>query len=227
MDIPTQTIEAELEKVFIHAMPFGKFWINERIASEFFGVSRTIIRELLFKFQQRSLISKDDNSHWTVGPLTAAILQHQYEVRHALEPLALRGSSQTIELTYLSQLIEDLKNNINAEHMNPEDIKKIEYEFHYGIHKNNPNKMLLKMLYQVQTPLLIKQTFLELVGIENASQTLNEHLAVLTLVRWGAIDAACEALKFHIETSANKMYQRLKAFSVLPRPDFPPYLREI
>lgn len=226
-DISANSIEDAFEKELIAAMPFGRFWINERIASEYYGVSRTIIRELLFKFQQRMLVSKDERSHWIVGPLTSTILQQQYDTRYALEPVALREYSKSMNQQYIMHLLDVLENSLNTEKLTPEQIRKVEFEFHYGLYQNNANKLLLETLRQAQTPLLINQMFFEIIGTKDATQALNEHTVILRLLRWGALDAACETLRFHIESAANRMHQRLKAFSVFPRPEHPPFLKSV
>ena len=65
-----QTVESDI----LNCMPFGTYQISEAGLGDHFSVSRTVIRDVLSRMQDRALISKDRSSHWIAGPLSARML---------------------------------------------------------------------------------------------------------------------------------------------------------
>lgn len=220
------SIEAAFEEALIDALPFGQFWINEKDAADHFAVSRTVVRELLIKFQDRMLVQKDSRSHWVVGPMTARMIDQHYEIRAELEPLALRLSAPLIKSETVTQMMKKIDRLRETDQPSLKDMLDMESDIHVRLLAGCPNPMVLHMLRHAQVPLAVNRIFLQRVGTISSRHSLSEHYILLDLTLRGAIDAACEAMHAHILFGAQRMRQRLKTFSVFPVTDLPPFLRE-
>lgn len=100
--------------------------------AEHYDVSRTVARDVLSRLQERGLVRKNQSSHWVAGPLTAKDIHELYELRSALEPLALRSVA-----THASrENLEACRESCNVAH--PEDcaielIDRIEFDLHESL----------------------------------------------------------------------------------------------
>lgn len=221
-------IAREFEASLAQALPFGQYRVHEQSAADNFEVSRTIIRELLSRFQDRGLVRKDMRSHWVVGPLTARDIEHYFAIRGQLEPLALIGSAPLIPPSDIDAALHRAKAAIaEGDQLEPRQIEVLETDLHLTLLAKTPNPHLLRMVHQSQIALSVNQVFAETVGTRPFKASLTEHCIVLEFLLRGSCDAAGHALKEHLHLSAARTRERLMSFSVFPEPDLPDYLRPI
>lgn len=224
----SQVIAKAFEASIAQALPFGMYRVHEQAAADHFGVSRTIIRELLSRFQDRGLVSKDLRSHWTVGPLTALDVAHYFAIRAKLEPLALIESAPLLTQQVLSETLSRAQAALdNADHLAPAALEQLETDLHFTLLGQAPNPHLLRMVRQSQVALSVNQVFAETVGTRPFAVALMEHCMVFEFLMRGSWNAAGAALEEHLNLSAGRTRKRLMAFSVFPEPDLPEYLRPI
>jgi DNA-binding GntR family transcriptional regulator len=224
----SQRIAKAFETSIAQALPFGMYRVHEQAAADHFGVSRTIIRELLSRFQDRGLVRKDLRSHWAVGPLTALDVAHYFAIRAKLEPLALTESAPLLP----QQVIFDTQARAraaleNADNLAPAQLERLETDLHVTLLAKTPNPHLMRMIQQSQIALSVNQVFAETVGTRPFSVALMEHCIVLEFLMRGSWSAAAAAMAEHLHLSAARTRKRLMAFSVFPEPDLPDYLRRI
>ena len=209
-------------------LPFGLYRVHEQAAADHFNVSRTIIRELLSRFQDRGLLRKDLRSHWVVGPLTALDVAHYFAIRAKLEPLALMESAPLLPQDLVSRMhVQARAATETADNLAPSQLERLETDLHITLLAQTPNPHLLRMIHQSQIALSVNQVFAETVGTKPFSIVLMEHCIVLEFLIRGSWKAAADALEEHLHLSAARTRKRLMAFSVFPEPDLPAYLRRI
>ena len=223
-----QRIAQAFEASIAQALPFGLYRVNEQAAADHFDVSRTIIRELLSRFQDRGLLRKDLRSHWVVGPLTAQDVAHYFAIRAKLEPLALLESAPLLS----QDLISHMQVRAHAAMKTSEDIalgdlNRLETDLHVTLLSKSPNPHLRRMIHQSQIALSVNQVFAETVGTKPFSLALMEHCVVHEFLIRGSWNAAANALEEHLNLSAGRTRKRLMAFSVFPEPELPDYLRRV
>lgn len=224
----SQRIARTFETSIAQALPFGMYRVHEQAAADYFGVSRTIVRELLSRFQDRGLVRKDLKSHWTVGPLTALDVAHYFAIRARLEPLALSESARLLPQQELQDTLARARDALEtADNLAPAQLEQLEQDLHVNLLEKAPNPHLLRMIQQSQIALSVNQVFAETVGTRPFSVALMEHCIVLEFLVRGSWDAAANAMEEHLHLSADRTRKRLMAFSVFPEPDLPDYLRAI
>lgn len=226
--VTADRIARDFEASVAQALPFGQYRVHEQAAADHFGVSRTIIRELLSRFQDRGLVRKDLRSHWVVGPLTARDVEHYFAIRGRLEPLALLDSAPLMPPEYIDATLERARSGLTmGDRLPPEQIELLETEMHVTLLAQTPNAHLLRIIHQSQIALTVNKVFAETVGTRPFGAALTEHCIVLEFLLRGSWEAAADALQEHLRISAARTSKRLMAFSVFPQPDLPEYLRPI
>lgn len=223
-----QRIAQAFEASIAQALPFGLYRVNEQAAADHFDVSRTIIRELLSRFQDRGLLRKDLRSHWVVGPLTAQDVAHYFAIRAKLEPLALLETAPLLSQDLISHMqVRAHAAKKTSEDITLSDLNRLETDLHVTLLSKSPNPHLRRMIHQSQIALSVNQVFAETVGTKPFSLALMEHCVVYEFLIRGSWNAAANALEEHLNLSAGRTRKRLMAFSVFPEPDLPDYLRRV
>ena len=223
-----QRIAADFEASIVQALPFGLYRVHEQAAADHFDVSRTIIRELLSRLQDRGLLRKDLRSHWVVGPLTALDVAHYFSIRAKLEPLALMESAPLLSQGLISQLhAQTITATEKAGSLTLGMHEQLETDLHITLLGRSPNPHLLRMIRQSQIGLSINQVFAETVGAKSFSNSPMEHRIVFEFLIRGSWDSAATAMEEHLRLSAARTRKRLMAFSVFKEPNLPNYLRRI
>ncbi|MBW3097818.1 GntR family transcriptional regulator [Pseudohoeflea coraliihabitans] len=219
-------IAEDFEREIVNAMPFGLYRINEMAAAEHYQVSRTIIRELLQRLQDRGLVRKDRRSHWVVGPLTARDVAHYFSIRQKLEPLALRESAPEMALDDICEMVTRTREALESgDDVMGERVDALERDIHWRLLRQTSNQHLLRMIEQSQIALVVNKVFSSSIGARPFRQPLEEHAIILEFVIRGSHDAAANALEEHLRLSADRTGKRLMALSVFPTPDFHGYLK--
>jgi len=215
----------DIEQQIANLLPFGEFWVNEQKAADHYHVSRTIIRQALSKFAERGLIGKDYRSHWTVGPLTSKRLNDLFIIRSKLEPLALREAAENISSKSIHQWLERCHNaRDNARDISQETIKQLEDDLHVHLLEYSNNTPLLRFIHQSQLALVVNDVFAKPRNTRPFSAAMTEHIMIYEYLLRGAVEPAALALETHIQLSAKRTTQRLKALSIFPMPPLPSWL---
>ena len=85
-----ERVYEEVETAVAASLVFGDFRIIESELGDYYGVSRTVVRDVLSRLHERGLIAKTASSHWVVNALTAQSVRERFKLREILEPEALR-----------------------------------------------------------------------------------------------------------------------------------------
>ncbi len=224
--VAAQRIARNFEDSLANALPFGSFRVNEQAAADHFEVSRTAIRELLSRFQDRGMIHKDRRSHWVVGPLTARDVAHYFSIRGKLEPLALLDSAPRMSPAEISRMWQAVDDAITGRtELDAQQIEELEADLHVRLLAQSPNSFLLRMIRQSQIALVVNRVFASFIGARPFEVALREHLIVLEFLKREAYEAAAQAMEEHMSLAATRTRNRLMAISVFPEPDLPKYLQ--
>ncbi len=221
-------IYAEVEEAVASCLAFGHFRIIESALSEYYGVSRTVARQVLGRLRNQRLVEKDNYSHWLAGPLTAQAVAEDFEIRALLEPAALRASGPMLDKAELEVMKANIQRLIeHPELQNAESITSLEQDLHQRCLRYYRNRKACEMIAQSQLPVIVNRMFFQTVGVPPNEPLLREHQLVLDHLLFGAFDAAASSLQAHLQAAAERTRRRLKVLSVFPEPDLPPYLLKI
>lgn len=223
-----ERIHVEVEEAVAMCLAFGHFRIIETTLSEFYGVSRTVAREVLGRLRSKRLIEKDRHSHWLAGPLTAQAVAEDFEIRVLLEPAALRASGPMLERAELMNMRARLQRLLDhPEEQSVATISRLENDLHQQCLRHYRNRKAGEMIAQSQLPMIVNRMFFQMLGVPRHEPLLMEHKLIIDHLIYGAFDAAASSLQSHLQAAAERTRRRLKVLSVFPEPDLPPYLLRI
>ena len=93
----------EVEAAVAASLIFGDFRIIESELGEYYGVSRTVVRDVLSRLHERGLITKTASSHWVASALTAQSVRERFELRGLMEPEAIRRAADRTEYDKIAE----------------------------------------------------------------------------------------------------------------------------
>jgi len=199
----------EVEEQVASCQVFGEFRIVETELSDYLGVSRTVVRDVLSRLQERGLIRKNASSHWIAGPLTARTLREKFELRAIVEPAALRLAAPHI---HYSQ-IEKFRDRIGVDSsLTPEDLEDALMEHCIA---QAPNTALVAMIQNNQMLLTSVNRALTGLGLPEDEIALDQYRTLFDLIARHPIDSAAEYLRDHLHIMARKNLARMKIVAVI------------
>lgn len=138
-----QIYQLVLDRLLRGELPPGRRVVESELAGEL-GVSRTPLREALFRLEQEGFLQADLARGFTVVPLTAREVREIYPIIWTLECLALSSIGQTerVPLKELEQINADLAQKQD----DPADKLTLDSRWHEILLQNCPNRRLLQMI---------------------------------------------------------------------------------
>lgn len=212
-----ERIYAEVERAVASCLVFGQYRIVEAELADHYRVSRTVARDVLSRLQERGLVRKNQSSHWVAGPLTAKDIRELYELRAALEPVALRGAVRQTPRETLQALCE----RCSASRRRPwtaDMIDRIESDLHESLLLATTNDRLAESLRHIQLPLVETERFLRSLGLPIDPRIVDEHRIIYELLLHDAVDAAAAALTNHLQAESRRSIIHLKTAAVFTEP---------
>ncbi|QEM81269.2 GntR family transcriptional regulator [Halomonas binhaiensis] len=223
-----ERIYDDVEDAVATCIAFGHFRIIETTLSDYYGVSRTVAREVLGRLRSQRLVEKGPRSHWLAGPLTSQAVLEDYEIRVLLEPAALRASAPLLARSELLEMQQRLQRLLDDPALlNAAEISRLENDLHRQCLRHYRNRKAAEMIAQSQLPILVNRLFFQSLGVPLCEPMVVEHKLVIDHLLYGAFDAAASSLESHLLASSERTRSRLKVLSVFPEPDLPPYLTRI
>ncbi|SFJ13653.1 DNA-binding transcriptional regulator, GntR family [Celeribacter neptunius] len=203
---------------------FGRYRIFEAQMAEEYGVSRTIIRDVLGRLQERGLVQKNRTSRWVVEPLTSQKIKDKYELRSILETAAL--ASAKLPAKKLSALAEEIRTLPDGTRLTPEEWFSFDRRFFELAVLSTPNVDLATCASGNRIALEACQSALFSLGLPPDNQSILELGKVIELSLSGSAAAAASMLTMHLEKARDRTIAQLKITAIIaPPPDFPAYLQ--
>ena len=199
----------EVEEQVASCQVFGEFRIVETELADYLGVSRTVVRDVLSRLQERGLIRKNASSHWIAGPLTARTLREKFEIRAIVEPVALRLAAPHIDYSQ----IEEFRDRIGADpSLKPEDLEDALMKHCIA---QAPNTALVALIQNNQMLLTSVNRALTGLGLPEDEIALDQYRTLFDLIARHPIDSAAEYLRDHLHIMARKNLARMKIVAVI------------
>jgi DNA-binding GntR family transcriptional regulator len=209
-----ESVYEEVESTVAACLIFGEFRIIESELGDYYGVSRTVVRDVLGRLHERGLIAKTPSSHWIVGPLTAQSARERFQVRQLLEPEALRLAGDRIDFEKIVQMLERERSRDPIKH-GAADWMQLEQDLMEYCIFRAPNQHLVELIRHNQLPLAAASRALTRLGLPEDEIAVSEYLTLFELIAARAIDAAAMYLRNHLTALAEKNLARLKIVAVI------------
>ncbi|HUE47207.1 MAG TPA: GntR family transcriptional regulator [Aestuariivirgaceae bacterium] len=206
-----ERIYAEVEDEIIGRISFASWRVKEAELARFYGVSRTVARDVVARLQQRGLVRKDDRSRWYAPALSPEHVGELYELRSILEPVALTKAAPHMPSGFLAQLRTDLEEAIaHADKIEGPTLDRLEKQMHVDLLGHCDNRTLMQAIALPQS-LLIAHRFLyrSTPRLFETEPFLPEHIEIIEQMEAGRIEVAAQALKRHLLVSRDRALARV------------------
>lgn len=203
---------------------FGRCRIFETLMAEEYHVSRTIVRDVLARLQERGLVQKNRTSRWVVEPLSSKKIRDKYELRKILEVAALASSK--LPHRHLQDLAQEIGALPRGEPITSEKWTEIDKQFFDMVILSTSNEDLATVASNNKLALEACQSALFSLGLPPDTQSIMELGHVIELALSGSTSTASDMLAQHLEKACNRTIAQLKITAIIAPPtDFPSYLQ--
>jgi DNA-binding GntR family transcriptional regulator len=207
----------EVEAAVAASLIFGDFRIIESELGDYYGVSRTVVRDVLSRLHERGLITKTASSHWVAGAMTAQSVRERFELRGLLEPEAIRRAADRTEY---DKIVEELRQARERDPAMRDAPNWVDLDRALMTHclMRGPNAHLIELIQQNRLPLAAASRALTKLGLPEDANAVGEYLVLFELIAGRAIEAAAIYWRSHLAGLAEKNLARLKIVAVISDP---------
>ena len=203
----------EVEAAVAASLIFGDFRIIESELGDYYGVSRTVVRDVLSRLHERGLITKTASSHWVASALTAQSVRERFELRGLMEPEAIRRAADRTEYDKIAEALHRERERDAAPNWADLDHALMTHCLVRG-----PNEHLIELIQQNRLPLAAASRALTKLGLPDDANAAGEYLVLFELIAGRAIEAAAIYWRSHLASLAEKNLARLKIVAVISDP---------
>ncbi len=224
-----ERIYGEVESEIIARTSFATWRVNEVAVARHYGVSRTVIRDVVGRLQQRGVVQKDERARWFAPALTPDHVGELYELRWLLEPAALGRAVPNLPDGLVTEQRADLLAALErVPDIDGATLDRLEHDLHVRLLGFCGSRTLMQAIALPQA-LLIAHRFLyrwtsRLFDIE---PLIPEHLDVLDRLQAGNVPEAAKALEDHLRVSRDRAIARIEIIARGPQPEPISYLERL
>ena len=164
------------------------------------GVSRTPVREALYRLEQEGYIQVSARNGWSVKPFDFEYFENLYDVRVILELAAVRKLCDTPARPDLGALKDVWLVAADKRLADPQRTSNLDEEFHQGIVRAAGNPEMARMHREITERIRIIRR-LDFTQPERIAHTYDEHAQILRAIIKRRTDQASLLLRAHIEAS--------------------------
>jgi DNA-binding GntR family transcriptional regulator len=187
------------------SFPYGQRLVEEQLA-ERFNTSRTPVREALRRLEGDGHLVRDPSGGMTPAVPSVRSMHDLYEVRIALEDLAVRRAAAGGDRGLLEDIRWDWE-ALAAERRAPSGVVHgpefvhADEAFHERVARASGNDMAVRMLRDLNDRIRILRIH-DFTSEERIDATIAEHLEIIATVLSGEPDAAAAFMRAHVQRSA-------------------------
>lgn len=196
----------ELRKRIVSGdFPMGSRLNEVHLASDL-GVSRAPVREAVRRLSEEGLVVERPHQGAVVRELDAAALVDLYNVRAAIEPLAIRlATRRGMDTRPLQALVARMA--AAAQSGDYSLVARHELDFHSVICNNSGNEILIAIFRGLEG-LVLMGLALDDSGYPDLEEVAREHQPLIDLIESGGEDAAAEAMTAHVFANVGYLIER-------------------
>jgi len=190
------------DRIYYNKIKPGDLIKETNIADEL-GISRTPVREAIKMLASEDLIEVREGVGTFVKMLSFKNIRDIFEVRKALEVIAVKTAVNRITEDDLKQLEEDFNNlsvKLEEGRLTKEDFTEVDMNVHELIFNRCDNNYAKGIFEEIK--LKIKQyQYLSYESLNNSSESISQHLEILNFLRTKELDKLIITLNNHIDWS--------------------------
>lgn len=211
MILDTKTA-AEAAADQIRALLFsGRFRLGEplrqdRLAQEL-GISRTPLRQALQVLSEEGLVRVTGFKGARVAEISATMIEDLFQMRFALEPLALRSALPVISKLDLAKA--EMVLEAASPETEPARLSELNWAFHNTLYAPSGRALLLETVQRLNRTSTLAEVIARSIAVR-AAASHSEHLELLKACRAGDADRAVDTLIRHLENAFVEVHRALE-----------------
>ncbi len=187
----------------------GERLLEVQLADEM-GVSRTPVREAIRRLELEGFVVMVPRKGAYVAGLSVDDVESVYEIRTALETLAVRLAAQRMEADDYRQLDElALKMQATWQERNVDQWVALDAHFHELLYKFSRNERLVQMMSNIMEQ-LSRYRIISLANVEVRQNSLAEHQNLIEALKRRDSEMAAAAAALHIENTKHSLLKMLQ-----------------
>ncbi|WP_024333285.1 GntR family transcriptional regulator [Desulfotignum balticum] len=175
--------------------------LSENVLGKRFKTSRTPVREAIRRLENDRLVQIIQGRGAIVSMMDISQLSHVFEVRIVLEPLAAESSFVFLrqpEITKLEEQWLALEDRLHSQEIEIiQDISDLDRKTHRFFTHKTPNPWLRTFLSTLEIQVARMQN-MAASGLGEATESIRQHLELVSLLKSGDREAFIVALRNHI-----------------------------
>ncbi|MCZ7567810.1 MAG: GntR family transcriptional regulator [Ardenticatenaceae bacterium] len=196
--------EAIKESILSHSLRPGDA-VSESAFAEALQISRTPVREALMALEQEGLVKIVPTRGIFVTEITVRDIREIYEIRQALECLAVRKAALTPDLSPLDPLLAVLETaSRGRESVSYDSLFQVDIDLHRFIRDTARNSRLSQILENLQDQIHRIRVLSPRVD-GRMDTTTREHLAIIHALKQRDPDLAAQAMREHLHNAQDNI----------------------
>jgi len=195
-----------LREIMTGALPPGTPLRESRLSSAL-GISRTPLREALFRLEREGLVFSDLDKGYAVKPLTEREIREIYPIIPALEAVAVRESA-TLVISVLP-ILERINKQL-AKARNSDDAIVLDTKWHNALISKCSNGVLLSMIASLRRR-IFRYERVYMSDTATVASSVKQHADIIASLGSGNIEAAIKVLHLNYELSMETVVLMLSA----------------
>ncbi|SDI99224.1 GntR family transcriptional regulator [Natribacillus halophilus] len=189
--------------------------LREEQLSKDLEISRTPLRQALYRLELEGFVVKQPNGRMMVAPITLQEAREVFQVRELLESLVAREAAENMteeHLYRLEDVVELMRRAVNTNRS--DEIVKHGEHFHHILHSLSTNDTNKRFLQQLQNKI---DRYRRISGYKNPGYSLqtplDEHEGILQLLKAGKTGKEVEeAMRAHIRRSLVSIEETIEQY---------------
>ncbi|MGZ5737709.1 MAG: GntR family transcriptional regulator [Burkholderiales bacterium] len=185
----------------------------ERTLAERLSVSRTPVREAIFRLEREGLIEAVDGKGAFVASYSIDDLIEIYQIREGLEPLAARLSCAHLDdadLDYHEKQLKRYRDTPRLREENPGKWLQLGWEFHQMFIRASNNARLIDVIERMQNQIeLFRGLGRSVIPRRDMQSAVEEHWEIFTALRKRDEERAERAVRMHLQSGLQKRLEGL------------------
>jgi DNA-binding GntR family transcriptional regulator len=185
----------------------------ERTVADLLSVSRTPVREAIFRLEREGLVEAVDGKGAFVASYSIDDLIEIYQMREALEPLAARLSCQHLrpsDLDYHEKQLSRYRADPRLREKDPANWLRLGRAFHHMFIEASKNTRLISVIERMQNQIeLFRGLGGRVIPRTDMQSTVEEHWEILSALRKSAAQRAERAVRLHLRNGLRKRLEAL------------------
>ncbi len=164
------------------------------------GVSRTPLRQALQILDDEGIVQQSDFRGASVATIDAALLDDLFDMRQALESIALKsafGKQTKLDFAAAEMALDAADNTTD-----PAALSQFNWEFHMALYRPSGRAMLLESIQRLNRSSALAEAIGHAIN-DRITASADEHLAILAACRSDDQRAALDLLNAHLKAAHN------------------------